>query len=723
MAANFALAWLIPLLPFLAFAIVGIFIQRLHNLSSYLVIGATAVSCAISWMIFAQVVGGAAPTGDPWQSSFPWLALSTTTVLPLGILVDPLASMMLVVVTTVSLLIQIYSRGYLWEPEVEHHDDDHGEGHGDGHDTATHEAAETDPPGTHGTAHHGPPPPLVRDPAYGRFFAYLGFFTAAMLGLVLANNLLFIYMFWEGVGLGSYLLIGFWYNRIHQTGSFIDPKTGREMPIISGPAEAAKKAFVTTRFGDFGFLLGILWLWWHANTLDFTSLIEMAEHHELTTGVLTVGCLLLFMGAVGKSAQFPLHVWLPDAMEGPTPVSALIHAATMVAAGVYLVGRAFPLFEQAPPAMLTVAFIGGFTAIFAASMGLVATDIKRVMAFSTVSQLGYMMLAMGSYAQGAGAFHLFTHAFFKALLFLTAGSVIYALHKAGAPHVGYVEATAGRAQIVPAQDIRAMGGLWGRMPITAWTMVIAAISLAGIPPFSGFWSKDEILLGTLHTAQEFGGLYWLLLGFALITVFMTAFYMFRVVFLTFGGTFRGAMDPQYIREAPATMTIPLVILAVPSVLVGLWGSPWLGNGFARFLEGAEFHGGEMDIVLAAIGTVLALAGIGVAYAFYGSRLWSAEAVAARFRPIYVILFNRYWIDELYCWLMDKLIIAVAFGAGWFDSNVVDGVVNGVGKGTTLAGDWLRSLQTGRIPSYALAVAGGLLIIASWAIVTNLLIVR
>jgi NADH-quinone oxidoreductase subunit L len=714
MQNNFALAWLVPLLPFAAFAIVGMFLQRKHVLSSFIVIAATAVSCGISWLIFFQVLGGAADHHHPWQSAIPWLALSTTVVLPFGILIDPLSAMMLVVVTTVSLLVQVYSRGYLWEPEA-----DHGDGHG-GHDAVPHEAADTDPHGTHADAHHaaahaGPPPPLVRDPAYGRFFAYLGLFTAAMLGLVLANNLLVMYMFWEGVGLGSYLLIGFWFSRIHQTGSYIDPKTGQERPIISGPAEAAKKAFVTTRFGDFGFLLGILWLWWHAQTLEFTSLIALAENGGLTADVLTVGCLLLFMGAVGKSAQFPLHVWLPDAMEGPTPVSALIHAATMVAAGVYLVGRTFPLFEHAPIAMLTVAFIGGFTAIFAASMGLVSTDIKRVMAFSTVSQLGYMMLAAGAYSAGASAFHLFTHAFFKALLFLTAGSVIYALHRAGAAHVGYVDTPNGRTQVVPAQDLRMMGGLFRRMPITAWTMIIASLSLAGIPPLSGFWSKDEVLLYTLTAAQTYGGIYWLLLLFALATVFMTAFYMFRVVFLTFGGTFRGTMNPEYIRESPPTMTIPLLILAVPSVLVGLWGAPQLGNGFAQFLEGADFHASEMNVLLAGISTVLALLGIGLAYVMYGARTFSAEALTARFRPIYVTLFNRYWIDELYCWVMDTFIIAVAFGMSWFDRNVVDGVVNGIGKGTTVAGDWLRGLQTGRIPSYALAVAGGLVIIAFWAI--------
>jgi NADH-quinone oxidoreductase subunit L len=714
----FALAWLIPALPFAAFAIVGMFTQRSREPSAWLVMLATAVACAISWMIFFRVLGGETSIEHPWQSSFPWLALSVTTVLPFGILIDPLSTMMLVVVTTVSLLVQIYSRGYMWEPEAEH-GAEHGGDHAADHAVAAaHGDAHADAQGAgHGDAHHGPPGPLAMDPNYGRFFAYLGLFTAAMLGLVLANNLLVMYMFWEGVGLGSYLLIGFWYDRIHQTGSIIDWITGRERPIISGPAEAAKKAFVTTRFGDFGFLLGILFIWWHAGTLEFTKLIEMAGTPELPSEVLTIGAILLFMGAVGKSAQFPLHVWLPDAMEGPTPVSALIHAATMVAAGVYMVARAFPLFEHSASAMLVVAFIGGFTAIFAASMGLVATDIKRVMAFSTVSQLGYMMLALGSYAPGAGSFHLFTHAFFKALLFLTAGSVIYALHRAGVPHSATIEASSGPAEIVPAQDIRYMGGLLGKMPITAWTMIIAALSLAGIPPLSGFWSKDEVLFGAYTAAQTTGnGLYWVLFAFATITVFMTAFYMFRVIFMTFGGTFRGPAEVyDRMAEAPLTMTLPLVLLAIPSVLVGLWGSPILNYGFQRYLEGPEVQVPPTDYILAAGGTLLALLGIGLAYAMFSAAAISPVAMTKRLRPIYVLLFNRYWIDELYCWLMDKFIIAVAFGLSWFDSHVVDGVVNGVGRGTSIAGDWMRGLQTGRIPSYALAVAGGLAVIAIWAV--------
>jgi NADH-quinone oxidoreductase subunit L len=721
---SFALAWLIPALPFAAFAIVGMFTQRKGELSALLVIAATLVSCAISWLIFFQVLGGAASIEHPWQSAIPWLALSVSTVLPFGILIDPLSAMMLVVVTTISLLVQIYSRGYMWEPEAEALS---GEGHPEvnplhdraaGPDTSVvteapedsatataHTATHDDTHAVgHDRGHHGAPGPLARDPNYGRFFAYLGLFTAAMLGLVLANNLLTLYMFWEGVGVGSYLLIGFWYSRTHQTGALLHWATGREIAIISGPAEAAKKAFVTTRFGDFGFLLGILYIWWHAGTLEFTKLIEMAGTPELSSDVLTVAALLLFMGAVGKSAQFPLHVWLPDAMEGPTPVSALIHAATMVAAGVYLVARALPLFEPSASAMLVVAFIGGFTAIFAASMGLVATDIKRVLAFSTVSQLGYMMLALGSGSVAAGSFHLFTHAFFKALLFLTAGSVIYINHRAGAHNP-------------EAQDLRFMGGMLRRTPITAWTMIIASLSLAGIPPLSGFWSKDEILLSTYTAAAQPGGnpLYWLLLAFAVITIFMTAFYMFRVIFMTFGGEYRGPADPSYIREAPLTMTLPLLILVVPSIFVGLWGAPMLGNGFGHFLEGAEFHAEATNVGLAGLGAILALGGIGLAYAMYSAAIISPVAMAARMHSIYVLLFNRYWIDELYCWLMDKFIIAVAYGLSWFDGHVIDGIVNGLGKGATVAGDWLRGLQTGRIPSYALAVAGGLAIIAFWAV--------
>ena len=712
------LAWLIPALPLAAFAIIGLLTLRNAELSSWITILAIAASCAISWMLFFRVLAG-----ETYEAQIPWLALDLQRALTFGIRVDPLSAIMLIVVTTVSLLIQVYSRGYLYEPEEEART---GEGHPEANPAydATahgHEAAAADvqasraavahdepgpdrgvgahdvrPRGGAHVEHHGPPAPLVRDPGFARYFAYMALFTASMLGLVLANNLLVMYMFWEGVGLGSYLLIGFWYRK---------PEA----------AVAAKKAFVTTRFGDFGFLIGILYLWWQAGTLEFTRLTELSESGAISATALTIGALLIFAGAVGKSAQFPLHVWLPDAMEGPTPVSALIHAATMVAAGVYLVARAFPIFEHAPAAMLVVAFIGGFTAIFAASMGLVATDIKRVMAFSTVSQLGYMMLGLGAGAIGAGMFHLFTHAFFKALLFLTAGSVIFILHRAGAHDPD------DKDPLDPprAQDIRYMGGMWRRTPITAITMTIAALSLAGIPPLAGFWSKDEVLLVTYERATHGGGpIYWVLLLFAIVTVLMTAFYMFRVVFSTFAGEYRGPADPQYIRESPGVMTIPLLLLAVPSVLVGFWGAPQFGNGFGQFLEGAEFHVSEMNVGLAGLSTLLALAGIGLAWAMYYRGSPSPVELAARFRPIYSTLLHRYWIDELYMWLIDKLIIGVSFGLSWFDQNVVDGVVNGIARIVGAIGDWVRGFQTGRIPAYALAVFGGLAVIAFWAVVVR-----
>ncbi|HYU18570.1 MAG TPA: NADH-quinone oxidoreductase subunit L [Chloroflexota bacterium] len=657
------LAWLVPALPLAAFAVIGLLTLRYANLSSFINILAIGGSCAIAWMLFFRVLGGE----PPFEQEIPWLALNLQTALTFGLRVDPLSAIMIALVTTVSLVIQVYSRGYLYEPAEE------GEEHGERHGPAT----------------------MVRDSGFARYFAFMALFTAAMLGLVLANNLLTIYIFWEGVGLGSYLLIGFWYRK---------PEA----------AAAAKKAFVTTRFGDFGFLIGILYLYMQTGTLQFARLAEMAEQGQIGSTVLTVGALLIFCGAVGKSAQFPLHVWLPDAMEGPTPVSALIHAATMVAAGVYLVARALPIFEHAPAAMLVVALIGGFTAIFAASMGLVAYDIKRVLAFSTISQLGYMMLGLGAGAIGAGMFHLFTHAFFKALLFLCAGSVIFMLHRAGAHD------PVDRDPLDPprAQDIRYMGGMWRRAPISAITMTIGALSLAGIPPLAGFWSKDDVLLATYERASQGGGIYWLLLAFALATVLMTAFYMFRVIFMTFAGEHRGPADAQHIRESPAVMTVPLMLLALPSIAAGLWGAPQLGNGFGHFLEGGRFHSSEMSVGLAGLSTLLGAVGIGLAWAMYYRRSLSPETMAARFRPIYLTLYRKYWIDELYMWLIDKFVVAVSFGINWFDQNVIDGIVNGLANAVGAIGNAIRQVQTGRIPAYALAVFLGLTVIALYAIVLH-----
>src|ERR1700704_1023089 len=515
----------ILLLPLVAFVLIVFVTRRNKALSAAVSILGMGVAMRESLFVIVPAVQG----GQTDHFEFNWLRLlpggvpqaGTETFLRLGIAIDPLTAIMLVVVTGVSFLVQVYSRSYMIE---------HGQW----------------------------------DPGYSRFFAYLSLFTFSMLAVVLANNLLFLFIGWELVGLCSYLLIGFWYDRGAQRGVHLLP-----------PWIAAKKAFLTTRVGDVGFLIGLIILWNAGGTLQLSQLFAQAEAKSgalfspslLGQPVLFWACLCLFAGAVGKSGQFPLHVWLPDAMEGPTPVSALIHAATMVAAGVYLVARTYPLFEAAPPALTVVAVIGGFTAIFAATMGLGSNDIKRILAYSTVSQLGYMMLALGAGSLSGGMFHLVTHAFFKALLFLAAGSVIHS---------------------IGTNDITQMGGLRKVMPRTYWTMAIGGLSLAGIPPLSGFWSKDDVLAAAATGAGP------ILLAFGVITVFLTAFYTFRMFFLTFHGTFRGpaalAVDthshpPEIDAETHAAplhesdwwMTGPLIVLAIPALLIGFWGSPLFNN--------------------------------------------------------------------------------------------------------------------------------------------------
>ncbi len=529
-----------------------------------------------------------------------------------------------------------------------------------------------------------------------RFFAYLSLFTFSMLAVVLANNMLFFFIGWELVGLCSYLLIGFWYDRTAIRGVHLLP-----------PWVAAKKAFITTRVGDVGFLIGLIILWNAGGTLQLSELFQRAESHTgalwsaslLGQPVLFWACLCLFAGAIGKSGQFPLHVWLPDAMEGPTPVSALIHAATMVAAGVYLVARTYPLFEAVPNALTVVAIIGGFTAIFAASMGLASNDIKRVLAYSTVSQLGYMMLALGAGSMAAGMFHLFTHAFFKALLFLAAGSVIHA---------------------VGTNDITEMGGLRRFMPRTYITMAIGGLSLAGFPLFSGFWSKDEVLA----TAAKGAGP--ILLALAVITVFLTGFYTFRMFFLTFHGTFRGPVeaaadtphapvldaethDPSTLHESDGFMTVPLMILAIPALLIGFWGSPLFNNGFQRFLEGSSYVSTDPNVVLTVISAVLAIAGIGAAWVWYGAREYVTEPLL-RLGTAYRILTRRYYIDELYMWLIDKAAIGLAFALSAFDRQFLDQVGNGIARALAEAGQGLRTVQTGRVQNYGLVLFGGMAVI-------------
>jgi len=663
-------AWLIPVFPFAAFVLISFVFRPWKQFSGYVAVAGILASFLLAVPVFQQVLGGA-----HFEKALTWLPLAAlpggggeAPALQVGFLVDPLTAIMLIVVTAVSFVVILYSQGYM----------------------------------------HG-------DPGYSRYFAFISLFCVSMLGLVLANNLLVLYMFWEGVGLCSYLLIGFWYQK-------------------PSAAAAAKKAFIVTRLGDFGFLIGILLLFSRAGTLDFTKIEGMIAHGQFDAGFMSLVGILIFCGAVGKSAQFPLHVWLPDAMEGPTPVSALIHAATMVAAGVYLVARTFPIFEAGPTALTVVMVIGTITVILAASMALVSNDIKRVMAFSTVSQLGYMMLALGVGAQGAAMFHLFNHAFFKALLFLTAGSVIHALHQLD-------EIEPGRSQ-----DLRYMGGLFKHMKITAITMLIAALSLSGFPLItSGFWSKDEILAAAFAKGE------YLVWAIGLFTAFLTAFYMFRAWFLAFWGEPRwdagrvgdgesgriGASElrtqnseparspvhtPQrshghgiHVHESPWVMTIPLMALAVPSILSGFWGSPLAGSGgFVGFLEGSEAE--PLNLTVMGLSIVAALGGIYLAWLMYGAKTLSPQKISAAFGPMYNILYHKYWFDELYNGVIVQYgVLGTAALMKLFDTIVIDGAVNGVGKVTRSAGAVLRQVQTGRLQNYGWAMYAGAVVIALAAI--------
>ncbi len=652
----YQLAWFIFLLPLFSFIIISLFIKPLvkaeSRVAGYITIGAISASLAVS--IWAILTVAASPHHELAIPKVTWMVIEKGVTIQLGLIMDSLTAVMLIVVTVVSLMVQIYSLGYMkdnWDKGA---------------------------------------------PAYHRYYAWMSLFTASMLGLVLANNLLFMFVFWELVGLCSYLLIGFWFHR-------------------PSAANAAKKAFIVTRLGDFGFLAGILSLFLNTGTFDIAELHGLAMAGTLAGSTLTWAAIGIFSGAMGKSAQFPLHVWLPDAMEGPTPVSALIHAATMVAAGVFLVARTLPLFANSGEAMMTVAIIGAVTAIFAASIGLVMTDIKRVIAYSTISQLGYMMLGLGAAglalreeghftlelakaAAAIGIFHLFNHAFFKALLFLGAGSVNHA---------------------TGTFDMRLMGGLRKVMPWTYTTFVIAALSLAGIWPFAGFWSKDEILATALGTQP-------VLFALALITVFMTAFYIFRVIFLTFGGAYRGASPDAHaghgehggthLHESSPVMVIPLVILAIFAIASG-----WLNvtGGFSRFMgEGGETQGfmrGLLGILahpLPLIALAVAILGILLAYAIYSARWLPAEQIGSRFKPLYILFSRKYWFDELYeNVIVKKLLLNGLFAAFQkFDSGGVDGAVNGIGNGVMAGGRAIRRAQTGQLQLYGLFIGIGIVAI-------------
>ena len=639
-------AFLIPLYPLFGFAIIIFFTRWKEKLSSYISIAMVLAGFVHSIFVLAAMI---ARHGEPLELAVPFIQ-HPSLYLEVGMWIDPLTAVMLMVVTIVSGCVQVYSLGYM----------------------------------------HG-------DPRWSRYFSYLSLFTFSMLGLVIANNFFMIFIFWELVGLTSYLLIGFWFEK-------------------KSASDAGKKAFITTRIGDLGFIVGIMILAAYAGTLNYQQVFDKVASGAIAPGILTAAGIFIFCGAVGKSAQFPLHVWLPDAMEGPTPVSALIHAATMVAAGVYLVARAMSLFVGSAEASMVVAIIGLITSFIAATIALTQFDIKRVLAYSTVSQLGYMVMALGLYGVDvardahshsvgfyAGTFHLMTHAFFKALLFLGAGSVIHAVHT---------------------NDIREMGGLSKKMKVTTITFFIASLSISGIFPLSGFWSKDEIVAACQGHP--------IFMTFTLLIAFMTAFYMFRLCFMTFTGRPRDQHRFDHAHESPKNMTIPLSILAFLSIFAGWVGLPWLHYGFSSFVYHGELHHHHPSYILMVVSTIVAVSGIGLAYMMYYKKKISSDIIIERFKPVYTLLFNKYYFDEIYekfilnptmalargMWSFDaKAIDGAVNGTGWFtvkwadlkmlfDKYIIDGAVNGIGY-VCMAGAWLlKFVQSGSLQFYTLIVIAG-----------------
>jgi NADH-quinone oxidoreductase subunit L len=684
---------LIPLLPFMGFVVNAFLGRRLSKsvsggIACLVMIAAFLVSVVSVWPLLGP--GGHAVE----QVVFTWLSSGSLQV-PFALRLDQLSALMILVVTGVGSLIHIYSTGYMHE--------------------------ET-------------------DSEYARYFSYLNLFASFMLVLVLGANFPVMFVGWEGVGLCSYLLIGFYYTK-------------------QSASDAGKKAFVVNRIGDFGFILGMLLIFVTFDSLDFQAVAAAAAQRAPETlgmGVMTIATLLLFVGATGKSAQLPLHVWLPDAMEGPTPVSALIHAATMVTAGVYMIGRNAVLFSHAPMTLEIVAGIGVATALMAGTIGLVQNDIKRVLAYSTVSQLGYMFLAMGLGAYAAGIFHLYTHAFFKALLFLGSGAVIHAL--------------AGE------QDLRNMGGLKKYLPITYWTFLIGALAIAGVPLLSGFFSKDEILYKTFVGTQYHHGSA-LLWAIGAVTSLLTAIYMFRLVFLTFHGQRRtagGGPDAHHghghghdaahaghghgaPHDAPPSMAMPLVVLAIGSVLAGYVGVPHalgghnLIEGFLKPAfeahqtvgaaetpaaapsaeaeavsltgqgEGAHEASVPGDIaterMLMAISTGIAFAGIGIAWFFWQRRPQAAAALERQFSGVHRLLLNKYYFDEIYNAVIVQPIKQLSTGALWkgMDAGLIDGTVNGVGTSVEGVSSSLRRLQTGSVRIYAASLFLGAVLILGWCL--------
>jgi NADH-quinone oxidoreductase subunit L len=622
---------LIPFLPLAAFVINILFGRNLirdkaHWVSCLTIIG----SFVISVITGLDVIGGKVINEDLYT----WIVAGKFSV-SVGFLIDQLTAVMLFVVTGVGSLIFIYSIGYM----------------------------------------HG-------DKGYYRFFAYMSLFVFFMLMLVMGNNFVQLYLGWEGVGLCSYFLIGFWYEK-------------------RSASDAGKKAFITCRFGDFGFALGVFMIFLTFGTLHYAPVFAEVKNFAGQTvnflgyevDLITLIALLLFAGAVGKSAQIPLHVWLPDAMEGPTPVSALIHAATMVTAGVFMVARCNPIFNLSEAAMITVAVIGAVTSLFAATIAVMQNDIKRIIAYSTISHLGMMFTACGVGAYAAGIFHLYTHGFFKALLFLAAGSVMHAVHHT---------------------DIQRMGALRKYMPITYITMLLAALSAGGVPGFAGFFSKDEIIWSTFASDSPVGTCVWILMT---AVAFFTPFYSFRLIFLTFHGKFRGTHEEEHhLHESPKVMTIPLMLLAAGAVATGWVGIPHLLGGGAQFAEflrpvlgHPEFHGTHaQEFGVMGLSTTIALSGIVIAAIFYLIKTYIPLRLAQSLKGIYTTVFNKYYVDELYHWIIIRpaLWVANSFIQGFTDAKIIEGIVNGVPRTIGRFAGILRKAQTGLAQHYAIIIAAG-----------------
>ncbi|MEN8149353.1 MAG: NADH-quinone oxidoreductase subunit L [Planctomycetota bacterium] len=652
------LAWIILLAPGVASILITLFTLKNKWLSGFLSVGSIILGAVLSLALMFEFIGRGSGA-EAVLSNIEWMTAGSVTF-SIGVGVDFTSLLMSCVVTVVGSCIFVYALGY-----------------------------------------------MKGDEGWSRFFAKFAFFAFSMLGITFSTNFAQIFVFWELVGVSSYMLIGYFYQQSHA-------------------AEAGKKAFMTNRIGDFGMTLGILMLFWsvmkvfgpgseHAieglDALAFSDLRAIFMDEALRTQLFDamgwqawVGALLIFVGAMGKSAQFPLHVWLPDAMAGPTPVSALMHAATMVAAGVYMVVKVFWLFAWSPEALQVIAWIGGITAFLAASIALVQRDIKKILAYSTLSQLGYMVLACGLMGAGAGMFHLTTHAFFKALLFLGAGSVAHACHT---------------------YDIFEMGGLWKKMKITAITFWIGTLALAGIFPLAGFWSKDEILAAAHTDAAELGfnatPLYWLAVGVA----FMTAFYMGRCNFLTFHGKYRGKAHPH---ESPPLMWGPLVALSIGAIFVGFIAMPGLHHGLHYYLGLPQASHGlpQWDYEqqhhvfhwsIAILGTVMGVAGLITSFLIYGKKLIDPENLKQKFLPIWTLLDNLYYIDAFYLFLVKKVQQGIAVLANFLEQHIIIGIfVNGIAGGAREAGNRLRMMQTGRVHSYVTMVLAGITILVFWFVV-------